>query len=124
MQTEEQSRHISKNLRIHRAWLTVLRGDPPLLMTNRFHLGSLSPLLAAGSAIAHTSWAAEEVKLLTFHYLPHMLQEALPDSLVCHRLLLRVPDREQGDRCTHHLARPDKTASRVRTPRRSATDSK
>jgi hypothetical protein len=76
MQTEEQSRHISKNLRIYRARLTVLRGDPPLLMTNRFHL-ALSPLLAAGSAIAHTSWAAEEVKLPTFHYLPHMLQEAL-----------------------------------------------
>lgn len=76
IQTEEQSRHISKNLRIYRARPTVLRGDPPLLMTSRFHL-ALSSLLAAGSAIAHTSWAAEEGKLPTFHYLPHMLQEAL-----------------------------------------------
>ena len=84
IQTEEQSRHISKNLRIYRARPTVLGGDPPLLMTSRFHLA----------------------------------------AAVCHRLLLRVPDREQGDRCTHHLARPDRTASRVRTPRRSATDSK
>ena len=98
-------------------------GDPPLLMTNRFHL-ALSPLLAAGSAIAHTSCAAEEGKLPTFHYLPHMLHEALlihwyvtgcrfacltgNKAIVA---LITWPGRTEPPRGS-------------RTPRRSATDSK
>ncbi len=76
IRTEDRSRHTLENLLLYRAQFPATMGEPPVLVTSRFHLAR-SSLLALGLGIAHTRCAAEDSRLAALRDLPRMAAEAL-----------------------------------------------
>ena len=73
---EDQSRHTLENLRHYREHFAIPAREPPVLVTNRFHLAR-SVLLARGMGVAHTPCAAEDRAAVLLGEMPRMVMEAV-----------------------------------------------
>ncbi len=72
---EDESRHTLENLRHYREHFADRAREPPVLVTNRFHLAR-SSLMARGMGVAHTPCAAEDHTAVLLRDAPRLLMEA------------------------------------------------
>ena len=94
---EDWSRHTLENFREYRAQFSDPSAEPPVLVTNRFHLAR-SSLLARGLRLAHTPCAAEDHAVALLREAPRIVIEAV---LVHWYLVCRTYARWAGD---HRMA--------------------
>jgi uncharacterized SAM-binding protein YcdF (DUF218 family) len=94
---EDESRHTLENLRQYRAHFGNAAPEPPVLVTNRFHLAR-STLLARGMGVPHLPCAAEDHAAVLLREAPRIVMEAV---LIHWYLVGRTYARWAGD---HRMA--------------------